>query len=296
MVWHKYVLRWVFLRLVGLSSSYYAFQKFSVYNAVKKINELGFETAELGAAHSFEKDIWKNLKKIKKDFPKMNFTVHGMFPPLKRHYWFNLSLGLARENKKIFADMFKAAELVEAVCVTVHPGYLSEALFNKKMGMDCAKTGKIIPKKQAVKGIYSAVKFALELSENTGIGFGLENIPMGIFKPAIYSQKDFKAFFSEFPRAGLLFDMGHALCEQRLEEILGLKEKIIQMHVHFSRPNSVAIKLDEHLPLPSEESIAFMKTIPQIKRIPLIFEHSSNISEQQILDEKKLLEKFLKKI
>jgi hypothetical protein len=90
--------------------------------------------------------------------------------------------------------------------------------------------------------------------------------------------------------------MGHALSEKRLEEMLFFREKIIQMHVHFSRPKSGTIPLDEHAPIPSEEAIAFMEKIPQIKKIPLIFEHSSKVSEEEILKEKKLLEGFLEKL
>ncbi|MDD5162588.1 MAG: TIM barrel protein [Candidatus ainarchaeum sp.] len=281
---------------MGLSSSYFAFQNFSVYDSVKRISDLGFSTVELGAAHSFEKGISQTLRKIKKDFPKMNFTVHGMFPPLKEHHWFNLSLGISKKNKKIFSDMFKAAELVEAMCVTVHPGYLSKAIFRNKMGMDCEKEGSPISKEKALRGVCSAIDFAMQLSEKTGIGFGIENVPQIVFKPAIYSAKDFQLLFAKFSKAGLLFDMGHALAETRLGEILSFKKKIIEMHVHYSRPKQGAPRRDEHLPLPSEEAIAFMKTIPQIKKIPLIFEHGTSTSEQQILEEKKLLENFLKKI
>ncbi|HLD59069.1 MAG TPA: sugar phosphate isomerase/epimerase [archaeon] len=278
--------------MIGLSSSYFAFQKFSVYNAVKRIHELGFETAELGAAHTFEKGIFQTLKKIKKDFSEMHFTLHGLFPPLPEKHWFNLSLGLTAQNKKILAEMFKAAEEVEAVCVTVHPGYLSEAFFGEPDSMHYPKNkGKPIPKEKALEGCFSAAEFALELAEKSGIGFGIEVVPDSHFKPAIYSADDFREFFSRLPKAGLLLDMGHALSEGRLEEMLQFKEKIVQMHVHYSRANT----FDEHKPIPSEEAVSFMKTIPQIKKIPLIFEHGTNVSEQQILTEKKLLEGFLAK-
>ncbi|MDD5148701.1 MAG: TIM barrel protein [Candidatus ainarchaeum sp.] len=283
--------------LIGLSSSYYAFRKFSVYDSVRRINELGFNTAELGAAHVFGDEIWAALKKIKKDFPETSFTVHGVFSPLKKNHWFNLSEGLTALNKKIFSDMFKAAEIVEAACVTVHPGYLSEAFFrHDETGMDCAKEGKPIPKEKALEGINESVGFASKLAKKTGVLFGMENVPLGIFRPAVYSPDDFNLLFKKFPKLGFLFDMGHALSEARLEEMLSLNEKTIEMHVHYSRQKSEKIKLDEHDPLPSEESVAFMKKIPQIKKIPLIFEHSTNISERQILAEKALLENFLKKL
>jgi len=283
--------------LVGLSSSYYAFQKYSIYDAVKRINELGFSTAELGAAHTFEKDIWKSLRKIRHDFPKMNFTVHGMFPPLKEKHWLNLALGLNAFNKKIISGMFKAAEISEAKCVTMHPGFLSEALFgNEHNGMDYGKQGAPIEKQKAFKGVCDSIDFSLKLAKKTGVNFGVENITLGGFTPAVYSVSEFRDLFSRFPKLGWLFDMGHALSEARLEELLSLKEKAIQMHVHFSRQKSETVPMDEHKPLPSEKEISFMRGIKQIKKIPLIFEHGTNVSETEILAEKKLLEGFLKKI
>lgn len=285
------------LPLVGLSTSYFGFKKIPIYDSVKRASELGFETIELGAGHFFEKNISQTIKKIKKDFPKKNFTVHGLFPPLKKRYWFNASLGLTPINKKILKSMFKTAELMGALCVTVHPGFLADVSFGQDInGMDYGVPGKLIPKEKAVKNVFSVAKFSLALAKKTNVKFGIENIPLVSYGYPIYSLQDFSNFFSELPEAGFLLDIGHALSEQRLEELLSLKEKIIQMHVHYSRPKSGTVLRDEHKPIISEEQIFFMKQIPQIKKIPLIFEHGNNISEEEILKEKELLENFLRKI
>ena len=282
------------LPLIGLSTSYFAFRGLGIYDSVKRISELGFSTAELGAAHSFEENIWATLEKIKSDFPKMIFTVHGLFPPLEEQLWFNASLGLSDQNKKIIQDMFKVAELMNAVCVTVHAGFLSEMHFGENIrGMNYGKSGKEIPREQAVKGISEIVSLALELAGEQGISFGIENNTRGTLTPAIYTRQEFSEIFEKFPKLGFLLDMGHALAEQRLEKMLEFKDRIVQMHVHYSKPKSEAMKLDEHATLPSKDSIAFMKNIKQIKKIPLIFEHGTDVTTEQILEEKKLLENFL---
>jgi len=279
---------------IGLSTSYFAFQGLGIFDSVKKISEMGFNTAELGAAHAFEKNMWKTLEKIKSEFPKMNFTVHGLFPPLKEKHWFNASLGLTKSNKSILEDMFKTAKLMNAKCVTIHSGFLSEMHFGENVrGMNYGKPGKQIPREKAAKGIHETISFALKLAEKTGSDFGIENNTRGTLTPAIYSRKEFSELFSDFPKLGFLLDMGHALAENRLEKMLEFKEKIVQMHVHYSRPKSQALKLDEHAMLPSKEAIAFMKGIKQIKKIPLIFEHGTDTTQEQVLREKALLEDFL---
>ncbi len=70
--------------LVGLSSSYFATRGFGIYDSVARAKELGFGLVELGAAHSFEKDVWKTVGRIKKDFSDLNFTIHGVFPPREK--------------------------------------------------------------------------------------------------------------------------------------------------------------------------------------------------------------------
>lgn len=285
------------MSLIGLSSSYFGFRGIGIYNSVKRIAELGFNTVELGAGHVFEKNPFSAIKKIKADFPEMHFTVHGLFPPLRKKTWFNPSLGATLQNKKVMRGMFRAAEIVNAGCVTIHSGFLSEMLFGiNTHGMNYGRPGKPIERKKAMAGIESVIKLGLGLSRQYGIKFGIENNTKGTLVPAVYSKKNFRELFEKFPEAGLLFDMGHALSEKRLEEMLLFKEKIIEMHVHFSRPKSKTISRDEHKALPSEEAIGFMRTIPQIKKIPLIFEHGLDVSEKEILAEKELLQNFLAKL
>ncbi|MBN1941221.1 MAG: TIM barrel protein, partial [Candidatus Diapherotrites archaeon] len=179
------------MSLVGLSSSYFAFKGFSIYDSVKQAHKLGFETVELGAGHNSknsEKNVWRAINALKKDFSELNFTVHGLFPPMRKPTWFNAALGLTVENKKILEDMFRAAEAVEALCVTIHSGAFSQMLFGKEIGgMNYGKSGKSIPREKAFEGMHSVVEFALKLSEKTGIRIGMENNPQGSFRALVYS-------------------------------------------------------------------------------------------------------------
>ena len=115
--------------LLGLSSSYFAFRGKGIYDSVKAVFDLGFETVELGAAHSSEPNAWSAVRRIKRDFPEKNYTVHSLFPPLKERYWFNPSLGLTRKNRQVVESLFRAAGLVDAEVVGLHPGFLNELGF-----------------------------------------------------------------------------------------------------------------------------------------------------------------------
>ena len=65
--------------------------------------------------------------------------------------------------------------------------------------------------------------------------------------------------------------------------------------MHTSRPEGIAPKADEHNPITSRTQLEPLAAIKQLKQIPIIFEHGTNISETEIKTEKKILEEFLEK-
>jgi len=283
--------------LIGISTTYFALQGFGLYDSVAQANKAGFGLAELGAAHAFEKNIPSALKKIKNDFSKMRFTVHGLFPPLKKGFWFNPPEGLTVQNKKVIEGFFSAAVAVEAELVSFHPGFSHRAVWGRQIrGLNYPSYGKQFPRARAFENSFKVFSFAQKLSEKTGINFAIENIPVGgTDKPLFVTAKDFEKAFSLFSSCGLLLDYGHALFSQNLQELLSLQEKIKQIHLHYSKPFGKANIDDNHAPVQSLETLAPLLKVKQLRRIPVIFEHGNNVPLQSVLREKQLFESFLEK-
>ena len=97
----------------------------SVYESVLKTVELGFELIELGAAHEYEDNALSTLRKIK-NFPSVSFTVHTLFPPLRKRVWFNPADGLSKINKEIIDGLFESASIIDALLISIHPPVFNE--------------------------------------------------------------------------------------------------------------------------------------------------------------------------
>jgi len=281
--------------LIGLSSSYYGFKGKSVYDSAKSVFDLGFETVELGAGHGPEPKVWESIKRIKRDFPGKNYTLHGLFPPLQERFWFNASEGLTPRNLEIVQNFFRAASIVEAETVSLHPGFTEKLVW--KAGLEPMSKPESQAKIDAEKAwpkFFALIEKCLALAQDVGCAFAIENIPK-VAIPLVYSVQDFERVFQRFPDLGLLLDVGHALYDRKLFDFLDAHaSRVAQIHMHFSRPEGIAPKTDEHEPITSLEQIAPLKAVKQFRKIPVIFEHSTNISEKQILAEKKLVEGFAK--
>ncbi len=281
--------------MIGLSSSYYGFQNIPVYESAKKVFNLGFDTVELGAGHNPESDVWTAIKRIKSDFPDKNYTVHGLFPPLEKRFWFNASHGLTKQNKKIVENFFKVVQITEAKVVSIHPGFRKEvewAVNAKPMDEFLPKEN--IPLEKAWPAFFELTKYCLAKAEETNCSFAIENIPKHAF-PLVETIEDFEKVFEKFPDLKLLLDTGHALYNNCLESLIEhFADKVGQLHLHTSRPEGIAPKADEHNSITSIEQLEPLTAIKQLKQIPIIFEHGTNISETEIRAEKKILEEFLK--
>ncbi|MDP6670641.1 MAG: sugar phosphate isomerase/epimerase [archaeon] len=281
---------------VGLSSSYFATRGFGIYDSVARAKELGFGLVELGAAHSLEKDVWKTVGRIKKDFSDLDFTVHGVFPPREKRFWFNPSLGLTPENRKLVGDMFKVASEVNALTVGIHSGFDCDAGFSEtKHGFSFPTILKKLDRSKAVAGLKEVLDYALGLSKEFGIKLVIENTPGREVSSLLRTAEQFREIFEEFPELGFLLDFGHALLEKNLEELLSLHERIGEMHLHYCSPSekNVADSLFDHRPFPGGFDFSQLKKIKQIGRIPLVFEHAADVAEAEILSERGQVEKFL---
>ncbi len=279
--------------MIGLSSSYYGLQKKKVYESAKSVFDLGFETVELGAAHGPEENIWDTVKKIKHDFPDKNYTVHGLFPPPEQRMWFNASLGLTKQNNAAVEAFFKTAEITEAKMVSIHPGFREEIIWKEHDEPESRPaTQRKIPEEKAWEGVFKVIEKSLNLAEDVGCNFAIENVP-NIAIPLVYSPNDFEKTFEKFPDLKLLLDYGHALYDNVLPIFLDkFHNKIGQVHLHFSRAEAIAPTADEHDPITSFDQVNPLLKVKQFKEIPIIFEHWPKTKESQIAEEKKLIEKF----
>jgi sugar phosphate isomerase/epimerase len=285
--------------LLGLSSSYFAFRGKGLYDSVKSVFDLGFETAELGAGHRFEPNAWKTVRRIKRDFPEKNYTIHSLFPPPKERFWFNPSLGLNKQNKETVGNLFKAAQIVEAKVVGIHPGFLNELGwgYDSVKGFDTLVPGKALDAEKSWRNFTEVIQYGLKLSQETGVVLAIENIHGAEARPIVLSVEDFGKVFALFPELRLLFDFGHALFEGRADELVAeFGERIAEVHLHWSERKSSTHLRDDHSPIVEEKQLQLFGKAGQIRRVPIIFEHGTNVGEQQILREKELVECFLKKI
>ncbi len=269
--------------MIGISTSYFASRKFSVFDSVEKAYSLGFKTIELGAAHSFEENLKETAEKIRDNFPDVIFTLHGLFPPMKEKIWFNPSLGLTNQNKEIINDFFLFGEIVKAEILSFHPGFMFEVSYEDIGGIGDTKTEKKLDVQQSWKNLFDILDYAVKKNEKQ-FTLAIENITSNEEKALVYG-KNFGKVFDKFPSLNLLFDLGHCLTDNTYSELMNFTEKIKEIHLH----NTVDGKI--HQPI-KEKDLELLKPIKQLKDIPVIIEHFNGITEKQILEEKELFESF----
>ena len=279
--------------MLGISSSWYAAQGKTVYESVKAANGLGFRLVELGAAHRFEERVFDTVKQVKHDFPDMLFTVHSYFPPIFREpVMINICKGLTLENRKAFDSLFKAASIVRAEVVSMHSGTLTdyEACGEDKQmkGMIAFRQTKGIEHDLGLKNACSSLQYCLRLAGDYGIKLCIENLPNP--KTVLLSKvEDFSSMLEQFPRLGLLIDVGHSpslFSDPYWFECF--KDRIFEMHIHdFSRAKG----LDHQVVGSGDLDFKRIFSSEVIRRIPLILEHSAMVSEPELLEERELLKK-----
>lgn len=261
-----------------MSSSWQAFKGIGIYKAVENIHNLGFELVELGAAHSYEKDVFQTLNKIKKDFSSMNFTVHAYFPPLfKNGFYVNFSDGLTLKNKKVIDAAIKTGEIMEAKVVSFHSGK------NYEVNLGNYSSGKLI--KNAKEKFQTVIDYINK--KKTDLTIAIENLQDP--EKCIFSTvPELKRFFEINPEIGLLWDFGHStIARWAVEDVLSFGERIKQMHLH-----GYDGQLD-HIPVQNSiTNYDFLSNI-HIKKIPKILEYNGKVTNEEVLESRNFLKKWL---
>jgi len=276
--------------MIGLSSSWGGAQGMGIYESVKRIAGLGFKLIELGANHGYEEDIPATLRKIKRDFPGKQFTIHGYFPPISRdRVWVNPCLGLTALNRKILAKSFEAAKMVDALVVGFHPGYLTIAEtggYESKVikGMYEFNTKGKIERKEGYANALKFYKLGLELSAESGIPFAVENVPFD-YEPIFQTQKDYEDLLEKLPKLKLLYDIGHAQLVFP-DPLWPLKYPSRIGEVHISDAD-----VHDHMPLGTGK-VKFKEILSQksLKNVPCVFEYGADVDEKELVRERKMVE------
>jgi sugar phosphate isomerase/epimerase len=283
--------------MIGLSTSYYAMKGLSIYDSVIKTVELGFEHIELGAAHEFEDNALSTLRKIKKDFPSVSFTVHTLFPPLRKRVWFNPADGLNKINKEIIDGLFEAASIVDASLISIHPPVLNEI---NLMDVNLSNFHKLEigqPKslKESKGNFFQLMEYISRKTEAKKTKIIIENVGAvnsQLIESYPYAKEDYFEIFEKFPDAGMLLDVGHALQAGNLNELVEMDGKVFELHLHdigYESDN----KLNAHFPIKSSEFFDPLTEIVKKDSMVSVFEHGTNVTEEEILKEKELLEIFI---
>jgi sugar phosphate isomerase/epimerase len=281
--------------MIGLSTTYYALKGLDIYSSVESIVELGFEAVELGAAHIYEDDIWQKLKLIRKKFPGITFTVHGLFPPLKERIWFNPADGLNAANRPVIDNLFKAADKLGSTLIGIHPPVLNDVVFgkNKVPGGFWQMTSRQDKELATSKiKLYDVLGYIEKKAKVAGVKVGIETLDSTYFNLLLNSADDFMGIFNQFPSFGLLLDVVHASISGRLAEFARLKDQVVEIHLHESRQ------------IPGEgqwghyaiRDTALLEPISDLLlngSIPVILEHGLETTEEEILKEKYLLEGYV---
>tara|TARA_Y100000310_G_scaffold345252_1_gene463137 strand:+ start:5412 stop:6245 length:834 start_codon:yes stop_codon:yes gene_type:complete len=276
--------------MISLSSIYFGIRKLELYDSIAKAKELGFKGVELRQEHYGSSDPWKTLKRIKKDFGEMEFTIHAPLWSPNDLTLLNPAMGLTSKNKSILNKVIKGAEIVEAKNILFHAGFRELILFNR-----IAWTPRIhwpiltMPRSMAKRKFKEFMKSALSKAAERGIQVVVEN-PAPSKMPGLFNSKqDFEELFAELPGLCFALDMSHSFAHKKLDEFLELANKVKEVHVAYTNTDQ-----DLHLPV-SMEHLEPLKKIPKIGDIPLVLEHNAGVSIEELLEEKKTVEKFLKK-
>lgn len=278
--------------MIGLSTTYYATQGASIYDSVKKIVGLGFDTVELGAAHFYEDDVWDTLKKIKAEYPSIKFTIHNLFPPLEQKVWFNPSDGVNEINKLIVDNLFASADILDAELVSIHPPILNEVTMGNKIVGNFREPliGVQKDKEKSVRNFMLLMDHINNLAARYARNVAIENMDNINIRTFLATKRDFNEIFEKYKRTGMLLDVGHALLGGNLEELVSLNGNILELHLHDPGDISKRGKW-AHLPVINEDYFCPIREVIRGKDIPIIFEHGADVLEEEILLEKKMLER-----
>ncbi len=286
--------------MLGVSSSWLAIQGFGIRESVEKIFDLGFDLVELGAAHRYEENAIDTIRQIRKKYSDKKFTIHALFPPPKDKILVNLASENPEKVFQINKGLIELAKELNALVVGIHGGYAGEvSLEPGDKGFSKRIFKSEMDVEEARRNTSQMLQRILNVAEEHKVKLAVENDdPSDSTKLLILKPDDFQWVFSQFdsPMFGALLDMGHLYITSKVlgfdyYEALESVDKIFEIHLHDVKGTG------GHWDIGSGE-IDFERTFdiirPKINNIPIIFEHHSGVTAEDVLKEKEYIENLLK--
>lgn len=290
--------------LLGMSSTWMATKGFGIRESIERCFKLGFGLVEVGAGHRYERNAVETVLEMKSKYPSKHFTVHALFPPMKGSYAMNLSD--AKEHARtleIAKGMFELARRIGADVVGMHGGYAGEASWvPSRGGFKNLEIKNVFPPGVAEIGMMRILEKLVAIAENAGIKLAIEISPYDASKPVLSDPEIFAKVFSKFEsdKLGLLLDIGHAHMAAAAKGFdpyaltARFKDRIFEMHLH-----DVVNGEDHHAV--GTGSVDFRKHFETVggktlEKIPLVFEYTNLVSEEEALRGKNHIESILQSL
>ncbi len=112
------------------------------------------------------------------------------------------------------------------------------------------------------------------------------------FNVLIDSIDDFAPVFDKYPWAGLLLDIAHSKRSGRTGELAGMGRDILELHIHDNKDFSEADTWG-HFVLRDTSPLDEIKEVLVNSPCPIILEHGDEVSEEELLSEKRLIEDYI---
>jgi sugar phosphate isomerase/epimerase len=199
--------------------------------------------------------------------------------------------------------MFDLAERIGADVVGLHGGYAGEVVWvPDRGGFDKLKMIKGIPAETAESNMMTILEKLVQLAEERGVKLAIEISPFDVSKAVLSDPEIFEKVFSRFEsdNLGLLLDIGHVHMSAAAkgfdpyEFTARFREKTFELHLHD------VVDGKDHNPVGTGE-IDFARHFKIIGRkrleiIPLVFEYTNLVSEEEALRGKGHIEGMLQSL
>lgn len=195
--------------------SSFASSKNRINDAIAELVELGFLNIELSGGTIFYDGITKDLLDLKKKY-KINFIIHGYFPPPRKNFMMNISSRNKEERESSFLLVKEAIGLTKLLgsdLYTIHSGYNEPV---REIGGKFYKSARLEDgwdRQATKKDFYEAIDLLLEQTVHQGVKVGIENLfPLDGAHSFLESGEDIFEFLDRYGSVrnlGLLLDMGH---------------------------------------------------------------------------------------
>ena len=226
----------------------------------------------------------------------MTFLVHALFPPQEQKRWFNASDGLTAHNKLIIDNLIFSTEALGAAMFSIHSPVVDNVYITDSEvpgGFVRAQPGTLKDVRLAQKAFIEVMDSLAPRIRSSGLKVAIENMDNVYFNPLLDSIGDFTRIFDIYPWAGLLLDIAHSKRSGRTSELAKIGRNILELHIHDNKDFS-EVDTWGHFALKGASLLDEIKEVLMNNTCPIILEHGNEVSEEELLSEKILIEEYIK--